>query len=473
MAVFTSTTVLVVLGSLLPAINEVSAHDQSYPYEEKYITQFVDHFNYRDERIYAERYLLTNTFFKEGETNILFFYTGNEGPIEEFFDNSGFVFEFAKEVGALVVFGEHRYYGKSLPLGEESFKLENIGYLSVEQALGDFAVLVKEIRRSYKIAKVVSFGGSYGGMLTAYFRFKYPNLVDAALAASAPIYLIAGESSPFGFYEIVTKDLEMTNKECPLLVKKALSQVLQLAEEGTAGLEHITKSFQLCRTLTKDKVEHLLGWVRNSFAQLAMVDYPYPASFLAPLPAYPMKVSCSYLLDNREGDVMRGLAMAVGLFYNGTGGNLTCYDIEKEFIECADPTGCGVGPDAMAWDFQACTEMDMNISTNSVTDMFPPTKYDSTEYCKKTWGVQKRPEWFGTSMWGKDIKSTSYIIFSNGVLDPWSYGGVLHSPSESIVAILIEGAAHHLDLRGTNPADPPAVTAAREQEKALIKQWIL
>ena len=46
---------------------------------------------------------------------------------------------------------------------------------------------------------------SYGGMLTAYFRFKYPNLVDAALAASAPIYLIAGESSPFGFYEIVTK----------------------------------------------------------------------------------------------------------------------------------------------------------------------------------------------------------------------------------------------------------------------------
>ena len=52
-----------------------------------------------------------------------------------------------------------RYYGKSLPFGQESFRLDNIGYLSVEHALADFAVLVKEIRQTYKIDKVVSFGG--------------------------------------------------------------------------------------------------------------------------------------------------------------------------------------------------------------------------------------------------------------------------------------------------------------------------
>lgn len=66
----------------------------------------------------------------------------------------------------------------------------------------------------------------------------------------------------------------------------------------------------------------------------------------------------------------------------------------------------------------------------------------------------------------------SNIIFSNGLLDPWSGGGVLHKPNERISIVIIPDGAHHLDLRGTNKADPISVTIARQRELDIIKQWI-
>lgn len=57
------------------------------------------------------------------------------------------MWDIAPEYKAALVFVEHRYYGKSLPFGNESFSsLRNVGYLSAEQALGDFATVITYLK---------------------------------------------------------------------------------------------------------------------------------------------------------------------------------------------------------------------------------------------------------------------------------------------------------------------------------------
>ena len=47
---------------------------------------------------------------------------------------------------------------------------------------------------------------------------------------------------------------------------------------------------------------------------------------------------------------------------------------------------------------------------------------------------------------GRELPTLSNLVFSNGLLDPWSSGGVLYNLSDSVVAVIIPEGAHHLDV---------------------------
>ena len=74
-------------------------------------------------------------------------------------------FKYKCKYGFYIYF--QRYYGKSLPFGEASFTNENIGFLSIEQALADYAVLVKALKKQLNAtgSAVFAFGGRYSNIL--------------------------------------------------------------------------------------------------------------------------------------------------------------------------------------------------------------------------------------------------------------------------------------------------------------------
>src|SRR5882757_6645952 len=66
--------------------------------------------------------------------------------------------------------------------------VENLKYLTSEQALADAANFISQIKEPNQ--KLIVFGGSYAGSLSAWLRLKYPHLVNGAIASSAPVQAV-------------------------------------------------------------------------------------------------------------------------------------------------------------------------------------------------------------------------------------------------------------------------------------------
>ncbi|XP_050442456.1 lysosomal Pro-X carboxypeptidase-like [Adelges cooleyi] len=443
-----------------------------YVYDVEYITVPVDHFSFSNGHTFNLKYLINDTYWNS-KRGPIFFYAGGEDTIEVFCDNTGFVWEIAERFQALVVFAEHRYYGESLPYGhEESFKGDRLGYLNSQQALADFVDLIAHLRgppcpKTGKHSNpVIAFGGSYGGMLASWFRMKYPTVVEGAIASSAPIWQFTGMTPCNAFYNVTSNVYTDTSAECGASIR-ASWKAIDNVTESDEGKKWLSDSWKLCQPLqeTSDVIKLKL-WAWEVYVSLAMVNYPYPADFLAPLPGNPIREVCKSMTDHKQGDrtLLESVFGGLSVYFNHTGA-ADCLNFSTAYPEEM----------MMGWNYQACTEMIMPLCSNGVTDIFEAYGWDFegyADYCQQTYGVMPKTDTVEKEYGGKYLKAASNIVFSNGLLDPWSSGGVLHSVSTSVRAIVMPDTAHHLDLRASHHLDPKSVKKARNEIQRWINKWI-
>ena len=204
--------------------------------------QTVDHFG-DSNATFPQRYCLYDKWWKTaadggfkakaGAPGPILFYTGNESPVEEYINNTGLMWELGESLSAVLIFAEHRYEPLSHPAICGAGTQQCFAYCTTAQANADWATLIKWLRTKHQIrAPAVAFGGSYGGdirthsltrtlslpliltltlslaatfitatyachpypppgMLAGWFRMKYPDVIDGAIAASAPIWQLA------------------------------------------------------------------------------------------------------------------------------------------------------------------------------------------------------------------------------------------------------------------------------------------
>jgi len=394
---------------------------------------------------------------------LLVFFSG-EGAAEDFYNNSGALFEMAPVLGAMVVFLELRYYGASLPYGVASYGDRQLRFLTTEQALADMSDLLASRGPLLGCAPggcpAVLFGGSYGGMLAAWHRLKYPHLSRGALASSAPVDIYPGENKSAAFWEATLYTYrEFGTPGCDEWIARAVALLVPLAATP-AGRSRLSTAFGTCTPLHSAlDGARLAMYVQGALATMAMVDYPYATSFVTPMPARPVQFACS-AVGNSSGDrsddwLLHSLNSVQNVFLNWTG-SLSCHNVSAELLSAPSwPPGIhasrqrfglragmpmteagaaaalasGAANDAIPpsllgdisrpWNYQACSELILEPLTSDGNGFFVETEAQVASVeaaCRQRFSVTPRPSWMPNAYGNGAQLSTTLrnVLFSDG-----------------------------------------------------------
>ncbi|KAK1375715.1 lysosomal Pro-X carboxypeptidase-like [Heracleum sosnowskyi] len=422
--------------------------------------QTLDHFNYNPQSYttFKQRYDLNFKHWGGSRKNApIFAFLGAEAPLGRH-PRVGYMTENAPRFRALQVYIEHRFYGESNPLGSMKKSLENTtirGYFNSAQALADYAEILIYLKDKLSAhnSPIIVVGASYGGMLAAWFRLKYPHVVHGALASSSPILYFDDITSDDAYFEAVSKDFWEVSESCYRTIQKSWLEIDKIASKPH-GLAFLSKKFKTCKQLRDS--EELKYYLSSMYAGAAQYDAP---------PTYPVTQVCGGINGAPNGtDILGRIISGIDAY-----SDKKCHDTDDTLSDESD----------MGWNWQTCTELVIPIAYGDHT-MFPPSNFSLSEWskdCRRSFGVEPRPHWITTYYGGQDIKLVlkkfaSNIIFTNGLRDPYSTGGVLQNISDSLVAVVTTNGSHCLDILSSQPDDPEWLVTQRKTVFHILEGWI-
>ncbi|CAF1056141.1 unnamed protein product [Brachionus calyciflorus] len=421
-------------------------------------------------------FLINDEFFDQ-KNGPVFLMIGGEGQANPIWMKKGNWFVLAQKYNALLVMLEHRFYGKSHPT--EDMSTQNLEYLSSEQGLADLATFRQYIHSSFNLTnsnKWISFGGSYPGSLSAWFRLKYPHLVHAAVSSSAPMLALVNFTD---YLVVVNNSLYSYSPSCPSYISQAMSQIQSLIKTSD-GRTTLQKLFRTCDPIDSDlDVANFYSDIIAYFQEAVQYNKD---NRLSKNSTITIDLLCDTMNQQSIGDPLTRYSAVNDIFLEEYGQK--CLDISyRKFIDEMKSVSWDSSASAggRQWIYQTCIEFGFYQSTDSPYHPFgqtiPANFY--INQCKDIFGDD-----YDSNLLEKGIRDTntnyggytyegSRVVFLNGEIDPWHALGFIGQPPNSYTeTIFIKGTAHCADLYPSSEKDPASLTQARIRVDELIGQWL-
>jgi len=444
---------------------------------EHFLQQPLDHWSTSGEKAGSihQRYLLCGT--NGASDGPIFLYTGNEAPVDLYARFMGQLWEMSSRFGAMLVFAEHRFFGKSTSVRATSIS-ETRGsqsvvggeHLSPQQAVLDFASLIAHLQsKRPKSQGTVVFGGSYGGVLAAMLRQQRPDLVLGAVASSAPLELWQPWFNPELLARAETHTtVRLGGRQCADRFHRAAAVAWQLGHGSSDDKEVLRRSLALCKVLETKAMPTLLQRFRDAITTLSMASYPQTSSFFTGgrgnLPAYPLREACAKINASSLSTPLDGLKSTLMMYYNASG-DLSCFDPDRP-VE---------GATGNLYGFLRCGSLHYaDVGSDGRHDMFWPQPYDASvdqSICLKQWNHLPKPTCCKKEIEG--LWNITNLALSIGELDPWrATAPKPASMPRGATWRLIKMAGHHVDLMAGGPEDPSDIRAARSWMSNQVASWL-
>ncbi|XP_025423599.1 putative serine protease K12H4.7 [Sipha flava] len=448
--------------------------------KDKWFIQKLDHFNPTDGRTWKQRYQVNFKYYKANGP--VFLMIGGEGEMSAKWMYSGAWIEYAKEMNALCLQLEHRYYGKSHPTEDMSTK--NLVYLSSEQALADLAEFIVNIKNTYSIpnsAKWVAFGGSYPGSLAAWLRMKYPHLLHAAVSSSGPLLAKIDFKE---YFEVVENALATYKPECVSQIKLA-NQMINDFLQSDEKLKIIEQKFKLCKPLdkyNKKDVSNLFETLAGNFADIVQYNKDNRFYLNSERSSITLETLCDIMVDNSITSSLDRYALVNNKLLSVN--NLSCTEhtyssVINSYSNTSWNSEAAAG--GRQWTYQTCTEFGF-YQTSSQNDhtfgnQFPVNFF--IDMCTDIFGDLYGSELLSNAvnrtnmMYGELNIREGRVIYVHGSVDPWHALGITHTKVKDNVAIFIQGTAHCANMYPPASTDLPQLKKARTLIRAFLNEWLI
>ncbi|XP_067948352.1 putative serine protease K12H4.7 [Watersipora subatra] len=460
-------------GFLQPPRHE---HKGSLP-PDQWFQQQLDHFNPQETRTWQQRYFTNGTFYKPGGP--IFLQIGGEGTADPIWMVTGAWTTYAQEYNALMFQVEHRYYGKSHPVSDLS--TPNMKYLTSEQALEDLANFITTTSAKMNLtgSKWITFGGSYPGSLATWMRMKYPHLIHAAVASSAPLVAVADFSD---YLRVVKESLDTTGPMCVPSIQKATDALTNLLDTDT-GRQQLKSTFKLCDDIdprNKNDIANLVSSLAGNFEGVVQYNRDNRAFEGGVGANITVDTLCAFMNDSSK-TPLENYARVSSFMLETYSQKCLDYKFSNVIDDLSNTSWAGSAAEGgRQWTYQTCTEFGYYQTSaydqQPFGDFFPLLFW--TQQCYEAFGlsiddnVLNNGIRFTNANYGGLGVKVSRIIWPNGSIDPWHALSITKDISEDATAIFINGTAHCANMYPESDDDLPALKQARLVIREKIGLWL-